>query len=56
MISNVMTTRYIMISVGMSNVITTSVSKNAIFMVIKQNFEGDSVHLKSHVINRILHS
>ena len=51
-INNVMTTRYITLSAGLSNVIMKSVTTMQIFIQI--NFEGDKIAFERSYVNRNL--
>ena len=53
-IINVMTTRYITLSAGASNTMTTSVTTMQIFIAINTLWGRWKSHLKGHMINRIL--
>ena len=50
-INNVMTTRYITLSVGTSYVMTMSVTRMQIFSEISKNFNGDTIAFKGSYDN-----
>ena len=49
-----MTIRYITLSAGTSNIMTTSVTTMQIFIETKQTFKAIKSHLKGNMMNRIL--
>ena len=53
-VNYIMTTRYITLSAGASNIMAMSVTKMQIFVEIKQFWKAQKSHLKGHMINRIL--
>ena len=51
-----MTTCYITVSAGTSNVMTTSVTTLQIIIEIKKTLKATNLHLNDHMTNRFLHS